>query len=796
MVGRIGNERAWMVWDGCDGCGWHVLGRDRKERGEREDGARDMEKDFAELKPKRASARNASDAIRRQSQAGEGGEGFGGGGGAGSTDDKRAVKGAAVQYPFFDKVKARLRSRDTYQEFLKCLNIFSQEIISRVELQSLVGDILGKHADLMEGFNEFLTHCENVEGYLAGVFSGRKLVDFAEGAAPVKAVKTERDGERERNREKEREREREKEEREREREAKEREREAKAGKGEVGHKIPPHKDKFANKPISELDLSNCERCTPSYRLLPKHYPRPVSSHRTALGTSVLNDSWVSVTSGSEDYSFKHMRKNQYEESLFRCEDDRFELDMLLESTAVTARLVGEYTAKQEGENGRAEGVAPAVEEFLSAINLRCIERIYGDHGLDVLELLRKSTSRAMPVIHSRLVQKEEEWTRCREDMNKVWSEVYAKNVYKALDHRSFYFRQQDKKALSTKGLLAEIKEVNERRRREDDTMVAIAAGNRRPLVPDLRYEFSDASIHDDIYEIIKYSSEEISSSADHVEKIMRMWRTFLEPMLGICWRGEGAEDMEEAAKSMGLEGEGREGNAVESGGGSEGDETSSPEGGGLGSSGAGRGLEGAGSERGGAGDSNGDGEVGTGNGGDGSGGEKLGTGVEEEGESVRGVELDAGRLEGGAARTEGCGWLQLWNNRARQGSMGGETEGRSVGWQGEGRVSRSVVVSGTGSGGRGTVEREEGELSPTSEQEELGKAKSSPGRGGVEDGTAKMLGGDVEDGEGVGGTEMDHDQGLGGLLLSFCLLFYFVSLIFLICLAVSFFVLLVVVGDV
>ena len=31
---------------------------------------------------------------------------------------------------------------------------------------------------------------------------------------------------------------------------------------------------------------------------------------------------------------KAMRKNQYEEALFRCEDDRFELDMVLESTKV------------------------------------------------------------------------------------------------------------------------------------------------------------------------------------------------------------------------------------------------------------------------------------------------------------------------------------------------------------------------------------------------------------------------------------------------------------------------------
>lgn len=30
------------------------------------------------------------------------------------------------------------------------------------------------------------------------------------------------------------------------------------------------KDKYLAKPINELDLSNCERCTPSYRLLPKN----------------------------------------------------------------------------------------------------------------------------------------------------------------------------------------------------------------------------------------------------------------------------------------------------------------------------------------------------------------------------------------------------------------------------------------------------------------------------------------------------------------------------------------------
>lgn len=85
------------------------------------------------------------------------------------------------------------------------------------------------------------------------------------------------------------------------------------------------------------------------------------------------------------------------------------------------------------------------------MNLRCVERIYGDHGLDVLDLLRRNAGAALPVLYQRLCQKKEEWARCREDMNKVWRDVYAKNYHKSLDHRSFYFKQLDKRSLSSKG---------------------------------------------------------------------------------------------------------------------------------------------------------------------------------------------------------------------------------------------------------------------------------------------------------------------------------------------------------
>lgn len=70
-----------------------------------------------------------------------------------------------------------------------------------------------------------------------------------------------------------------------------------------------------------------------------------------------------------------------------------------------------------------------------------------------MDVLRKNALMALPIILTRLKQKQEEWARCRSDFNKVWAEIYAKNYHKSLDHRSFYFKQQDAKSLSTKGNL-------------------------------------------------------------------------------------------------------------------------------------------------------------------------------------------------------------------------------------------------------------------------------------------------------------------------------------------------------
>ncbi|CAN4079305.1 unnamed protein product [Withania somnifera] len=340
----------------------------------------------------------------------------------GPHEDKDALKNMYSQeFGFCEKVKERLRSSSDYQAFLKCLHIYSTEIITRIELQSLVADLLGKHHDLLEGFSEFLERCEQDDGFLEGVMSKSRWND-RHASKLVKEDEKDKEQKRETDGAKEKDR---------------------------------YKEKYWGKSIQELDLSNCKRCTPSYRLLPEDYPIPTASQKSELGAQVLNDHWVSVTSGSEDYSFKHMRRNQYEESLFRCEDDRFELDMLLESVSATAKRV---------------------EELLNAIN----DNSVGGDGPIRIE-----------------------------------------------DHFS--------------ALLAEIKEIKEKKQKEDDTFLSISAGSRHPITSNLEFDYTESELHEDLFKLIKYSCKEVCSSKEQLNKILGLWTKFLEPLLGVPCRHHDSE---------------------------------------------------------------------------------------------------------------------------------------------------------------------------------------------------------------------------------------------------------------
>jgi hypothetical protein len=80
--------------------------------------------------------------------------------------------GTPEEMALFNKIKSKISAK-RWQDFVKCLNLFNQEIIGRVECCILVKDLLGRSHDLFAKFREFLGVSENL-GTLqsANTFSG------------------------------------------------------------------------------------------------------------------------------------------------------------------------------------------------------------------------------------------------------------------------------------------------------------------------------------------------------------------------------------------------------------------------------------------------------------------------------------------------------------------------------------------------------------------------------------------------------------------------------------------------
>ncbi|KAF9601023.1 hypothetical protein IFM89_015008 [Coptis chinensis] len=97
--------------------------------------------------------------------------------------------------------------------------------------------------------------------------------------------------------------------------------------------------------------------------------------------------------------------------------------------------------------------------------------------------------------------------------------------------------------------LREIKEINEKKRKEDDVLLTIAAGNRRPIIPNLEYVYCDPNIHEDLYQLIKFSCGEVCSTSEQLDKVTKIWTNCLEPILGVPQRPQGAEDGEDVVKA-------------------------------------------------------------------------------------------------------------------------------------------------------------------------------------------------------------------------------------------------------
>ncbi|CAG9766340.1 unnamed protein product [Ceutorhynchus assimilis] len=277
--------------------------------------------------------------------------------------------------------------------------------------------------------------------------------------------------------------------------------------------------------VLEIDFSTAKRLGASYCLTPKAQEGLMCSGRTQLCKEVLNDQWVSFPTWSEDSTFVSSRKTQYEEYMYRCEDERFELDVVIETNASTIRVL-EAVNKKMSRMSQEELNKFKLDDGLGGtshtLHQRALKRIYGERAPEIIEGLKKNPYTAVPVILKRLKLKEDEWREAQKGFNKIWREQNEKYYLKSLDHTGINFKQTDLKAIRSKSLFNEIESIF------DDRHEQTEEGADPPTGPHIVVPYREKSILDDAANLlIHHVKRQTGIQKGEKRKIKQLLRHFL-----------------------------------------------------------------------------------------------------------------------------------------------------------------------------------------------------------------------------------------------------------------------------
>ncbi|OLY84223.1 Transcriptional regulatory protein SIN3 [Smittium mucronatum] len=236
---------------------------------------------------------------------------------------------------------------------------------------------------------------------------------------------------------------------------------------------------------------------PSYRLIAS-VNTPIISPSVSNDDPILelNNIWMShPTWASERTEFVHHKKNQYEEAMFRVEEERHQIQIDIETNK---QLIDQLSPIVK----RIQKMSEIDKENLTlpfrfggnsiALPRRALKNVYdAQRSVQVLEALHTHPAVAAPLILRRLEQKDREWRKLKEDLSKNWKDIENKNYYKSLDHGSSLFKIQDRKYTQSKYLINEVQAS-----RHDFNFDSL-------FVPHLRYKLDNKNI---IIEVLNFLS--------------------------------------------------------------------------------------------------------------------------------------------------------------------------------------------------------------------------------------------------------------------------------------------------
>ena len=334
-----------------------------------------------------------------------------------------------------DKGASNNRRHTPWMEFLKILHLYSTQLVSKDELNSLLqslftqglrgsvpsGEIAASGATLLVAFKSVIDN--------RGPFAAQERANLEKAQANLTNLK----------------------------------RTFEVAKAHDEAAAAAAAATTSDKPDDGLPPSKVKVVTPSYCTLPADYPRLTRGHftdREASDHEVLNDDLVTFAKTFKETHNFESRSNVHESVLFDLEDQRYEMDMAIDANTATIRQMEpvyqeiNFLRRQEEADGQPIGRMQykLLRRTFTTSHVAAIARIYGASGDLVLEHLKQNPAAVIPVVMDRLKQKDAEWRLIRTQMNIKWRSLHARVLKGSCDFEAV----EVKKALTAKHEEAEI----------------------------------------------------------------------------------------------------------------------------------------------------------------------------------------------------------------------------------------------------------------------------------------------------------------------------------------------------
>lgn len=219
------------------------------------------------------------------------------------------------------------------------------------------------------------------------------------------------------------------------------------------------------------------------------------SRRCRLECSMLNDVSVSPSVGSEGASGNNLI---FEQEFFEYEDECFGLDMITDGVFTPlAMLEAMSSISDQGAYKGQHGLG------FSSNHFNPILKLYGEHGIELLELLNKTPQHAMPIVVNRLTQRAQSWRRAHEAL-------LGHRPSRITDHHAFLLCQTERKMTLPRYLVQDILDMN--------------AGT--PCKDDLYLQLGRSSIQRMLFHLIYNAAERSSIVQSDKQLVIKFWQHF------------------------------------------------------------------------------------------------------------------------------------------------------------------------------------------------------------------------------------------------------------------------------